>query len=206
EGRSGGPKGDRYRLMGATGMTLGPIFGLYPDESAEVQGLLDDAVRRSPPLEATDHLGTVSCLWPVTDQRIVSQVTGLLGPKPVFIADGHHRYETALRYLEERRAGGDAAAADAAPNYTLMMLVGMGDPGLLILPTHRLVSGIPAVTGEQLRSLLGEHFHIETVGNGEAGARACWELIEADGSQGVLGFGTVVDGGWHVARLSNPAI
>jgi len=201
-----GPKEDRLRLMWATGMNLSPIFGLYPDDSAEVQKLLDDAVRRSPPLEATDHLGTVSRLWPVTDQRVLSQVTGLLGPKPVFIADGHHRYETALKYLEERRATGDVATADLPANYTLMMLVGMGDAGLLILPTHRLVSGIPDVTGEQLRSLLGEHFEIETVGNGEAGARACWELIETDGSQSVLGFGTVADGNWHVARLSNPAI
>lgn len=201
-----GPKEDRLKLMRATGMNLSPIFGLYPDASAEVQGQLDDDVRRSPPLEATDHLGTVSRLWPVTDQRVVSQVTGLLGPKPVFIADGHHRYETALRYLEERRAAGDVPNVDAPANYTLMMLVGMGDPGLLILPTHRLVSGIPEVTAEKLRSLLGEHFQIETVGQGEAGARACWELIEADGSQAVLGFGTVADDGWHIGRLSKPAI
>jgi len=199
-----GPKEDRLKLMRATGMTLSPVFSLYPDESAQVQGLLDDAVRRSPPLEATDHLGTISRLWPVTDQRVLSQVTGLLGPKPVFIADGHHRYETALRYLEERRAAGDVPNADAPANYTLMMLVGMSEPGLLILPTHRLVSGIPSVTGEQLRTMLGEHFQIETVGNGEAGARSCWEMIEADGSQSLLGFGTVADGGWHIGRLANP--
>ena len=130
-----------------------------------MQGLLDDAVRRSPPLEATDHLGTVSRLWSVTDQRVLSQVTGFLGPKPVFIADGHHRYETALRYLEEWRAAGDVPSADAAANYTLMMLVGMSDPGLLILPTHRLVSGLPPTSGEQLRTLLGEHFLCETVGS-----------------------------------------
>jgi uncharacterized protein (DUF1015 family) len=198
-----GPKEDRLKLMRATGMNLSPIFGLYPDASAEVQGLLDDAVRRSPPLEATDHLGTVSRLWPVTDQRVLSQVTGLLGPKPVFIADGHHRYETSLRYLEERRAAGDVANADAPANYTLMMLVGMSDQGLLILPTHRLVSGIPDVTGEQLRTLLAGRFQVETVGKGDAGARDCWDRIEADGSQNVLGFGTVADGGWHVARLTN---
>jgi uncharacterized protein (DUF1015 family) len=201
-----GPKEDRLKLMRATGMNLSPVFGLYPDSSAEVQGLLDDAVRRSPPLEATDHLGTVSRLWPVTDQRMLSQVTGLLGPKAVFIADGHHRYETALKYLEERRAAGNVPNADAPVNYTLMMFVGMGDPGLLILPTHRLVSGLPQLTGEKLRAVLGERFHIDTVGSGEAGARSCWELIEAHGSQSVLGFGTVGDGGWHVARLSDPAV
>jgi uncharacterized protein (DUF1015 family) len=200
-----GPKADRLKLMRATGMNLSPVFGLYPDSAGEVQGLLDEAVRRSLPLEATDHLGTVSRLWTVTDQQIVSRVTGLLGPKPVFIADGHHRYETALRYLDERRAAGDVPTDEAAPNFTLMMLVGMSDPGLLILPTHRLISGVPEVTGPKLREALAGHFQVETVGTGEAAAREAWELIEADGSQNVLGLGTVADGGWHLARLTTSA-
>ncbi len=200
-----GPKEDRLKLMRATGMNLSPVFSLYPDEAGEVQELLDDAVRRSLPVEAADHLGTVSRLWPVTDQHVITRVTGLLGPKPVFIADGHHRYETALKYLGERRAAGEVANDEAPANFTLMMLVGMSDPGLLILPTHRLVSGIPAVTGGKLRELLAGYFTVETVGTGAGAARDCWELIEADGSQGVLGFGTVADGGWHVARLTNPA-
>ena len=100
-----GPKADRLKLFHATAMNLSPVFGLYPDEDGAVQSQLDAAVGRALPLEATDHLGVVSRLWPVTDQHAVSAVTGLMGPKPVFIADGHHRYETGLRYLEERRAG-----------------------------------------------------------------------------------------------------
>jgi uncharacterized protein (DUF1015 family) len=199
-----GPKADRLKLMRATGMNLSPIFGLYPDEAGEVQGLLDEAVRRRLPLEATDHLGTVSRLWPVTDQHLVSQVTGLMGSKPVFIADGHHRYETALHYLEERRAAGEVTGEDAPANFTLMMLVGMSEPGLLILPTHRLISGIPDVTGPKLREVLAGHFRVDTVGTGESAARETWEVIEADGGQNVLGFGTVADGGWHVARLTAP--
>src|SRR3954447_5666172 len=119
-----GPKEDRLKLMRATGMNLSPVFGLYPDDAGEVQALLDEAVNCSLPLESTDHLGTVSRLWPVTDQHLVSQVTGLMGPKPVFIADGHHRYETALKYLEERRAAGDVTTDDAPANFVLMMLVG----------------------------------------------------------------------------------
>src|SRR5438105_530911 len=80
-----------------------PIFGLFPDEEGAVQSALDKAVGRSLPREATDHLGVVSRLWPVSDQHTLSAVTGLMGPRPIFIADGHHRYETALQYLEERR-------------------------------------------------------------------------------------------------------
>lgn len=196
-----GPKADRLKLFRSTGMNLSPVFGLFPDEQDVVQTALDTAVGRALPLEATDHLGVVSRVWPVTDQQTVSAVTGAMGPKPVFIADGHHRYETGLRYLEERRAAGEAADDEAAPNFILMMLVSMNDPGLLILPTHRLISGLPAVTGAQLKTLLGDHFQVETIGAGDKGARDAWELIEADGGQEVLGFGTVADDSWHIARL-----
>ncbi len=199
-----GPKEDRLKLTRATAMNLSQIFGMYPDEEGAVQTQLDAAVGRSLPLEATDHLGVVSRLWPVTDQRVVSAVTGLLGPKPIFIADGHHRYETALRYLDERRQAGETT--ESAANFVLMMLVSMQDPGLIILPTHRLVSGVGDLGAENLRSLLGAHFDLETVGKGEQGARDAWELIEASGEQGVLGFGTVADGKWQSARFRSPQV
>jgi uncharacterized protein (DUF1015 family) len=198
-----GPKADRLRLFHATGMNLSQVFGLYPDEAGAVQAQLDAAVRRAPPLEATDHLGVVSRLWAVTDQHVASAVTGAMGPKPIFIADGHHRYETGLRYLEERRQIGEARDPEAAAGFILMMLVSMSDPGLVILPTHRLVSGIPGLDADKLRSALASAFHVEKVGMGEKGARDAWELIEADGGQNVLGFGTVSDGVWQVARLQS---
>src|SRR5262249_5625947 len=161
---------------------------LYPDPQGEVMARLDAAVGRALPLEAADHLGVVSRLWPVSDQQTVSAVTGLLGPKPVFIADGHHRYETGLRYLEERRAAGEVRDAEAPPNFILMMLVSMSDPGLVILPTHRLISGLPDVTADRLAAILADHFQVERVGVGDKGARDAWELIEADGGQDLLGF------------------
>jgi uncharacterized protein (DUF1015 family) len=199
-----GPKADRLKLFRATAMNLSPVFGLYPDPQDAVMSQIDAAVSRTLPLQATDHLGVVSRLWPVTDQHLVSAVTGLLGPKPVFIADGHHRYETALRYLQERREAGDVRDDEAPANFVLMMLVGMSDPGLIILPTHRLVSGLPDVTAEQLAAALQPHFQVEQVGRGEQGARDAWELLEADGSQDLLGFGTVADGVWQTARFRDP--
>src|SRR5262249_47576680 len=150
--------------------------------------------------------GVVSRLWPVTDQQVVSKITGAMGPKPVFIADGHHRYETGLRYLEDRRAAGEVRDAEAAPNFILMMLVGMSDPGLVILPTHRLVSGLEGIDAGRLRTLLGPHFELETIGHGDAAARETWEWIEADGTQHVLGLGLrdQRDTIWHTARLRSP--
>jgi uncharacterized protein (DUF1015 family) len=199
-----GPKADRLKLFHATGMNLSPIFGLYPDPDGAVMNQLDALVSRSLPIQATDHLGVVSRLWPVTDQHLVSAVTGLLGPKPVFIADGHHRYETSLRYLEERRAAGEVRDDEAPPNFTLMMLVGMSDPGLIILPTHRLISGLPDLTADRLAEILAPHFTVERIGQGEQAARDTWETIEADGSQDLLGFGTVADGVWQTARFKSP--
>ena len=201
-----GPKADRLKLFRATQMNLSQIFGLYPDEAGEVQSRLDAAVGRSLALQATDHLGVVSKLWPVTDQHVVSAVSGLLASRPIFIADGHHRYETALRYLEEKRQSGEVTGPDHPANFVLMMLVSMQDPGLVILPTHRLVSGVGDLTAEALRSTLAEHFEVDTVGTGPDAAREAWELIEADGAQDLLGFGTVADGAWQVARFRSPDV
>ena len=196
-----GPKADRLKLFHATGMNLSQIFGLYPDEEGEVQAKLDASVARSLPIQATDHLGVVSKLWQITDQHVISAVASILGPKPVFIADGHHRYETALRYLEEKQQAGEVSGPEAPANFVLMMLVSMHDPGLVILPTHRLISGLGAMTAEQLRTVLSPHFEMETVGTGPDAARLAWEQIETDGTQELLGFGTVADGVWQTGRF-----
>ncbi len=200
-----GPKADRLKLFRATAMNLSPIFGIYPDEEGAVQACLDKAIHRSPPIETVDHLGVISRLWPVADQHAVSTTVGLMGPKPLFIADGHHRYETGLRYLEERRQSGQVPDEHAA-NFILMMLVSMNDPGLIILPTHRLISGLSGVTAQRLSALLAPHFDVEQVGKGDEAARLAWEQIEADGSQDLLGFGTAADGIWLTARFKNPSI
>jgi uncharacterized protein (DUF1015 family) len=194
-----GPKADRLKLLNATGMNLSPVFGLYPDPQNEIQNILDAAKARSLPLEATDQLGVISRLWSVADQQAVSKVVGLMGPKPVFIADGHHRYETGLRYLEERRAAGEAIDDESPARFILVMLVSMSDPGLLILPTHRLLSGFANLTSDRLQTLLEPHFEFQQHGT----IRETWDWIEAEGSQNVLGIGTLADGQWITARLKS---
>jgi uncharacterized protein (DUF1015 family) len=201
-----GPKADRLKLFHATNMNLSQVFGLYPDEAGDVHKVLDAAVARALPIQATDHLGVVSRLWPITDVHAISAVARILSPKPVFIADGHHRYETALRYLEEKQQAGEAASPDAPANFVLMMLVSMHDPGLVILPTHRLVSGLGSLNAEQLRSILGAHFEMETIGTGPNAARQAWQLIETGSSQELLGFGTVADGVWMTGRFRPPQL
>jgi uncharacterized protein (DUF1015 family) len=194
-----GPKEDRLKLYRATGFNLSPVFGLYPDTENEVFRVLEPFTRKGPPLQAKDHLGVTSRLWCITDSHAISTVIGLMGPKPIYIADGHHRYETGVKYLEERQTAGEVPDDEAAPNFTLMMLVGMTDPGLVILPTHRLLSGMGSISSQQLETMLANHFDIvERCG---PDAQAAWDYIQMDGSQSVLGFGTASDGKWFVARL-----
>ncbi len=200
-----GPKEDRLKLYRATGFNLSPIFGLYPDTDGDVFKPLESLIRSAPPLVARDHLGVTNRLWTITDSATISRVIGAIGPKPVYIADGHHRYETGLKYLEERRDAGEVADDEAAPNFCLMQLVGMSDPGLLILPTHRLVSGLATnVTAPELVAALAGHFDIlERTG---ANAQAAWEHVQMDGSQSAFAFGTVADGQWIVAKLRDAEV
>jgi uncharacterized protein (DUF1015 family) len=198
-----GPKEDRLKLYKATGMNLSPVFSLYPDPANDVFSRIEPQIARTLPLEAKDHLGVTSRLWPVTDERAVGAVVSGMADKPVYIADGHHRYETALRYLDEARAAAGQVPNDEAPaNFVMMMLVSMSDPGLIILPTHRLVSGFPGLTADRLKAALSPHFMLERVGSGQE----AWENIELDGSQSLLGFHTRADGVWQTARFVKPSL
>lgn len=196
-----GPKADRLALYQATNYNLSPIFGLYPDTREEVIRAVEAGLKDRTPLIARDHLGVEHRLWLVTDPAAHTAVQGLMGSRPIFIADGHHRYETGLRYRDDRAERGDISGDDDPAHFCLMMLVGMSDPGLRILPTHRLVSGLGAITADALAARLASEFEVEFTGEGEAGCRAAWERIEIEGDQDVLGFGTIADGRWITARL-----
>jgi uncharacterized protein (DUF1015 family) len=201
-----GPKADRLALYQATRYNLSPIFGLYADPGAEVLRTVEAGLRDRTPLEATDHLGVRNQLWPIVDPETHTAVQGLMGPRPIFIADGHHRYETGVKYRDERAAAGTLTGPDDPANFCMMMLVGMSDPGLLILPTHRLVSGFPNLDAEKLIERLAPEFEVKIKGRGPAAARAVWEEIETGGTQETLGFGTVADDRWLTARLRSDTV
>jgi uncharacterized protein (DUF1015 family) len=203
-----GPKQDRLLLTRACRANLSQVFGLYPDPQGEVQAVLDAAVAGQPPLEATDHLGVSSKMWPLADEAVAAKVAGLMGPKPVFIADGHHRYETACNYRDEVAAawaaehGGAALPDDHPANFVLMMLVGMSDPGLIVLPTHRLFVQPAPASAAELKAKLGDCFTTEAAGSGPAGADAVWGQIELEDEQGTLGLYTAGDQAWTLARIT----
>lgn len=196
-------KSDRLKLTRACQANLSPIFGLYPDETNEVFQTLSEAVRMLTPLEATDHLGVVHSMWPVTDLTTINQVSALMHERPLFIADGHHRYETACNYRDERYAS-EKLPEDHPVNFVLMMCVGMSDPGMIVLPTHRLFRGLPSMSSEQLRDKLGGFFDCRAAGTGSQAAAPLWDELETQGEQGTIGFYTEQDKTWTAATV-NPA-
>lgn len=194
-----GPKKDRLDLTKACKTNLSPIFGLYPDAENVAQNILEEAVLTLTPLVATDHLGVVHRMWPVSDADVITKVQGVLQEQPIFIADGHHRYETACNYRRSLAESGELTESSAS-NFVLMMFVSMEDPGLAILPTHRLVSGFPSeLSIDDVRNALGDYFEIEEIDTPDEG----WELMDADGAQGLFGLGTSSDGKWILARITD---
>lgn len=199
----GGAKADRLKLWQATKTNLSQIFGLYPDPENVTQQLLEEAIVGQTPLEATDHLGVRHRLWPVTDVQTITAVTGAMGGKPIYIADGHHRYETACTYRDELAARQGGLDREHPANFVMMMCVSTGDSGMLVLPTHRLFRGLPALTSAELTERLGDSFEVEQAGQGPARAPSLWEEIEMEGEQGTLGLYAAQDDRWILARLTN---
>lgn len=136
-----GPKEDRFFLMQATSANLSPIFSLYMDRDKKVSLLLEPFYKTAPVYDF-ENGGIREKLWKLSDPEVISKVQEALANKKFFIADGHHRYETGINYCHSLKAQSDFSD-DASANYILMFFSEMSDPGLIILPTHRVVKNWP---------------------------------------------------------------
>jgi uncharacterized protein (DUF1015 family) len=188
-----GPKVDRHKLMRATGANLSPVVGLYADPSGRSGAILARVAATPAALDLTDDEGVRQRLWVVADTGagtpIVEELTALAGATPVTIADGHHRYETALRYRDERRVT-PAAEADPAFDFVLMLfLESTGEP-LTVLATHRVVLGLGDADATGLVAAAGSLFDIEPMDDGTALAAAFAPAAFAPGGDGRLGLWT----------------
>ncbi|HEY6939260.1 MAG TPA: DUF1015 domain-containing protein [Terriglobales bacterium] len=134
------PKADRLELLRATRAHFGQIFMLYNDPSGKLEVTLFPP--REPEICVTDEYGVAHKLWQVSDPRVIENVSRSMRDQKLIIADGHHRYETALNYRNERRAGAARPDAEAPYERVMMTLINAHSPGMLILPTHRLVFGL----------------------------------------------------------------
>jgi uncharacterized protein (DUF1015 family) len=153
-----GPKADRLELLRHTRTHTGQLFMLYSDPAGVVDGVLDTASHGAPDVEVRDEYDVVHRLWPIRNARIVETIEREMAGKKLVIADGHHRYETALAYRDECRARAASRDPNAPYEKVMMTLFNTAGKGLTILPTHRVVSNLPGFSLEKFRVGLGNAF------------------------------------------------
>ncbi|MCP4540494.1 MAG: DUF1015 domain-containing protein [Chloroflexi bacterium] len=196
-----GPKVDRLNLMRATEVNFGHIFMLYP--GGRINDLLDAAIEGQPGFELREMFehDVVQQFWPVTDPEVIQAVVDEMAPqRNLIIADGHHRYETAINYRDEMREKYPDAPVNAGFNYRMVTLVSMEDPGLVILPTHRQIYAYDKVNGQEALERAKEYFVVMPVADRPALEAA---LAEAEPTHPRFGF---YDGNYAVIRLQDPAM
>ncbi len=150
-------KEDRFNLMKATNCNFSQIYSLYMDSEHKITNRLDKLSEGKPEIELTDGDGVTHRLWIVDDETEINAICGDFADKKLYIADGHHRYETALNY---RNYCHENNIGDGGENYVMMMLVDMEHEGLVVLPTHRLVRDLADFDKEKLLNDCKEYFDI----------------------------------------------
>jgi len=194
------PKEDRLSLMRATEANTSPIFGLYSDPRDEVAKALRGGLPARPDFSATDDLGVKHRVWRVTDPASLQAAVGKMSDKQVFIADGHHRYETALAFREEMR-GKHGVREDAAYEHVLMFLCNMDDEGIVILPAHRGIHSVPGFSEEEFAARVRSLVPMETrQGSPEDAMKA---VAEAGGKGKAIAWSTG-HGRFHVVSFPEP--
>ncbi len=211
------PKADRLNLLRATKAHTGQIFMLYSDPERKVEAVVWGEAGRTPPLaEMKDEYGVMHRLWRVTEAGAVLSIRNHMEDKKLIIADGHHRYETALTYRNERRGDegmdfaefgrtGHMTVKVRAPYEKLMMtFVNMEDEGLLILPTHRVVSGLAGFNATKMLADAAPWFDVSDLG-AVITVEAALAHLESAGAEGPA-FVTKTAGGVHLLRTKKSAV
>ena len=167
------PKEDRMNLMKACNANLSQVFTFFEDEGGNISNFLnevsegDPGAGVTPDIDFTDIYGVKNSLWVIKDKTVIEKLILQMKDRALFIADGHHRYETALFYrdLVKGTEKVQNSSGDAPADYIMMMCVSMEDPGLVILPTHRLARNIKDLDPEKIKNSLNEVFDISDLGS-----------------------------------------
>lgn len=168
------PKADRLDLLRATQVHYEQLFLLYED-SGEIHSLLQTS--QTPAIDVADEYGVAHRVWQVANPSVIARVQKAMADKKLVIADGHHRYETALNYRDECRGSGNDGP-DASPEFVMMTFVNMNDPGLLVLPTHRVVHSLRPFSADEFRKSINEFFEVEDIDPAIDAPRATERLRE----------------------------
>ena len=198
------PKEDRLRLMLACRANLSPIFALYDEPRQMVNRLLGEHVQGTAADVEVEDKGQSCRLWRVTDGELVGMARREMAPLPLLIADGHHRYEAALKYRARMREENPGSTGREAFNYMMMYFANMKDEGLVILPTHRLVRSLPPIPFQKLEEELMRYFYVEPYPKTAEGQRSFLRALSAQGKKHrVLGASFKRDPRYLILRLKN---
>lgn len=181
-------KEDRLNLMKATHSNFSHIYALYRDDSGRVEELLAAQRSQTPLVEMTDEAGLIHRLWAVTDEAVTAAIQEQLADTKLYIADGHHRYETALNYRNYCCQQGTPVGTGA--DYIMMMLVEMSHPGLVVFPTHRLLRDLESLDADALLTACEEYFTVER----DVPTAAVKERLDAAYAAGQTAFGFYAGG------------
>ena len=176
-----GPKADRLELLRHTRTHTGQLFMLYSDPQRRIDALLDQIAAGSLPEEAIDEYNLAHRLWPVFDSNAIAEIVKAMAPQKLVIADGHHRYETALAYRDECRSQCGRADRNAPYEKAMMTFFNTRGEGLVILPTHRLVSNLSSFDRDSFRRKIAPVFEQEDYAFGsEADRPAAFDRFQQD--------------------------
>ena len=151
------PKWDRFQLLEKTKTNLSPIFGLYQN-SKKMKDLFSTFQKKPSLFQARDGEGVLHCVWVIQEVKDQKLIHGVLASQKIMIADGHHRYETALEYQKQMRGRSKNPSNDEAFDFVMMALVAEDDKGLLVFPTHRMIRRLETSTEPELFNRLKEYF------------------------------------------------
>jgi len=177
-----GPKVDRFKLIKTTEAHFSQIFALYRDPAGVAEAALEAVTAGAPDVDATTPDGCRHRLWVVTDKSTIAAVARALAPKQVMIADGHHRYETMVTIRDALRPTG-AAPGTSQADFGPMFFARAEDPGLLVLPTHRMVHGLPEKSLDELGARCQPWFVVED--SNESDAASIGERLRREGETAV---------------------
>jgi uncharacterized protein (DUF1015 family) len=194
------PKQDRLNLLRICEANTSPIFSLYKSSDKSISSILTKATMRKPLLEARDSAGAIHMLWQIAEKEELEKIKNEIRDKDIFIADGHHRYETSLEFQKEMMIKKQSAlgvfSGDEPFNYVMMFLANMLDNGITILPTHRLLKKIPSDAIERL----SKYFDIDTV-------YSDFEITKKmSGRKCVFGFYQNRDDKWYLLKCKKDSL
>jgi uncharacterized protein (DUF1015 family) len=169
-------KEDRQNLLRALKVNTSPVLMMYQDPQRVIAAALEKEAQKKPVIDTVIPEGDHHKVWAITDSKVVNQIAGAMVKQPFYVADGHHRYTSALTYRREQMAANPKLSADAPVNFVMSTLVDFADPGLIILAPHRVINGLDPQMLMGMEAKLGLYFDIEEI---PANAPDAWQKLDA---------------------------